>query len=684
MSETRLRRRPRQNLTPEQLEWNVNMLHELGWQSGKTQQGGVQEDGSTTDTPPPQQRTETPPRGGRPRIGSNRGQLSPEQDLFSEDRLRTANRDISEAQQFDDPDGHFAQDRQALMAALAEVARLREGGQVEAAAEAVVAARRIALGILARRRQFQEQREVWDRMSGPLERVRKTDFTPVANQGVRQEKLAPGPNFNAYLVALTAFEHDRTPQTAATLEQAARDYLQHFANDLNAFQKKTKDNRRKRQICEAALQQARHMRMALQMEQIGPPPWDERTAMQAAEIRAAFSFESMGEKAPPLLRGSGGASATFWVKGWNEQSEVDEGKKDFLFKPVKGEDMDPPFRRGDSTPREAITKALTDKVGAMTGIDFGVPPTSVVSIAPENIDLQTYNKAQEGQAGNNVMLLDPTVPQTGSLQQFVSSLGEVRDQPDGFLETVPQSECEKAAVLDILCLNGDRHPGNFMVGAPQQGEVGPRLIPIDHGLALPGRNQVKRIQQRMMSIEGNVLLKMPKSFEPFSNDMRDRIALMDPDALKQGIQDSIGIIDDLHPELNVRDHIGEESAELARRSAMFLKLACGRLSPAVVQIALASSCEELFDASAQEFPDRAEAVIALFEGHAEALTATYLEYGGTLPVQLRLKDLGWHAWGDYVWASEKFNPWFGKNATLLVAAYKNETAWAGQIDKPPR
>jgi hypothetical protein len=115
---------------------------------------------------------------------------------------------------------------------------------------------------------------------------------------------------------------------------------------------------------------------------------------------------------------------------------------------------------------------------------------------------------------------------------------------------------------------------------------------------------------------------------------------------------------------------------------MFLRLACGRLSPALVQIALANRHDELFDAPEEDFPARAEAVIAQYEAQAEAITETYLTHGPTT-VQLRLKKLGWHEWGDFVWAGAKFKPWFADNATVLLAAYKDGTAWAGQIAKPP-
>lgn len=242
---------------------------------------------------------QSPPlRRQGPVIGGSRDQVTPEQRALSE-RLRGANRDISQATQLNDPGGHLAQDREALVGALAEAQRLRAAGDLEAAAEAVTTAQRIAVAMLAKSRRHDEQQQTWDRMAGPLEQVRRTYLTPVQNEGVRKEKLNPGGHFTVYLEALTALENTPTPETAAALEQAARDYLVHFERDLNKIQQGSTDNQRKRQICEAAITQARHMRMALEMQRIGPPPWDEMTAMQAAEIRAGFQLRVAGREGAP-------------------------------------------------------------------------------------------------------------------------------------------------------------------------------------------------------------------------------------------------------------------------------------------------------------------------------------------------------------------------------------------------
>ena len=73
----------------------------------------------------------------------------------------------------------------------------------------------------------------------------------------------------------------------------------------------------------------------------------------------------------------------------------------------------------------------------------------------------------------------------GSLQLFVASEGPIENfSPSLF----PTDEIHKIAVLDVRLLNLDRNACNILVQNhidPSTGEESKRLVPIDHGLAIP-------------------------------------------------------------------------------------------------------------------------------------------------------------------------------------------------------
>lgn len=73
----------------------------------------------------------------------------------------------------------------------------------------------------------------------------------------------------------------------------------------------------------------------------------------------------------------------------------------------------------------------------------------------------------------------------GSLQAFVDSVC-----PAGDLGSSKYSvfDVQRIALLDMRLLNLDRHDGNILVRTDETGNF--RLVPIDHGLCLPGRLEV--------------------------------------------------------------------------------------------------------------------------------------------------------------------------------------------------
>jgi hypothetical protein len=78
----------------------------------------------------------------------------------------------------------------------------------------------------------------------------------------------------------------------------------------------------------------------------------------------------------------------------------------------------------------------------------------------------------------------------GSLQQFVSSIGDLEDySPDLF----SVDEVHKIAILDLRILNLDRNTANILVQEvfdKKKNKKKKVLIPIDHGLSLPDNLEV--------------------------------------------------------------------------------------------------------------------------------------------------------------------------------------------------
>ena len=78
--------------------------------------------------------------------------------------------------------------------------------------------------------------------------------------------------------------------------------------------------------------------------------------------------------------------------------------------------------------------------------------------------------------------LDKSKPLVGSVQQFISNKGAMRNQPLEVKGKIPAQDCQKIAILDTITLNVDRHGGNLMIN-DESGT--PNLVPIDHGLTFP-------------------------------------------------------------------------------------------------------------------------------------------------------------------------------------------------------
>jgi hypothetical protein len=456
-------------------------------------------------------------------------------------------------------------------------------------------------------KQLATQKAQYDQLSPVLDEVQRTYFNPKAAAGAAHLKK-DGPKadkeFKAYITALEQLENLKDaaaePPTAGQLSalkiaalavsDAAQKYLGHFDADLSDKAKQDKGNLGCQQICTEALKAVRHYSMALELTEIGAPtdgkPWTSEQQIQAAQLRAQLSFET-GYKKGGDLRASdtGGASAAFWIES---APPGEKATKNFIFKPILGEESPArDDRPGAGAAKEALASANAKLFEQMTGIDLGVPQTTVVTIGTYALNLE-----------QDTQVTGPTA--VGSMQEFAKSKGSVESNPTGTLRSVPAAACAKLAMNDIIGLNFDRHNGNFLVKDTGTGPTD--LIPIDHGCTLPTLKDFKALSSRIGGLEDgrphNCLLTMPGAFEKFDAKTIDQLALLDPTKMAAGMKNQLASLDTVNPGLGATGKVADESIEMSRRAMILMKKASAILSPAEIQIAIGQYGEQLFDPAA--------------------------------------------------------------------------------------
>ena len=371
----------------------------------------------------------------------------------------------------------------------------------------------------------------------------------------------------------------------------------------------------RKQTCETAIIQARHLMMAMEFDQIPEPtadaPWDDEMQLRATGMRSQLAFERGGQKATGLA--GLGTSTSYWIReqdaktvGENMEAqargdELSKGDRMYIFKPTDGEEFPAGSndRQGAGAIKEALAFGNAKLFAQQTGIDLRVPETGVVSLS---------GGALEGG--------DPTQTSIGSAQRNVgSNVSEMRATDQATLARVPKDDVHRIALMDIMSLSCDRHGGNIMIDTSDPNT--PRMTPIDHGGTLPSRSDFNLTKKRLAGVKSNVnsveivnaLLSVPSAFEPFDPQMVAQLDKLDPDAMEAGMKRQRDAIGRVHPGLNPEEKVGDDSFTMSKRAMMFTKMASRTLSPAEIQIALAARGEELFDVSDNGFDQLARQII---------------------------------------------------------------------------
>ncbi len=483
-----------------------------------------------------------------------------------------------------------------------------------------------------------------------------------------QDDLDAGPEFKAFLAKLESFEKADLPRSQGLVEDlraAAQTYLDHYDKHFDR-QKKQPKTQRKADACREVLADLRGYDMRQQLVELGDPPWQSEQALQASELKAMLDLESLpaGQRVAEPLDGST-ASAAFWI---NRQKPGKEATKSALFKP----DLDrispiEGFPSGGEPVREAMAARTGDVLTGMTMISFGIPETNIISLDCTRLPEEALLRAMAGPDGlvadkENQPQLDKSKPLVGSVQQFISNKGAMRNQPLEVKGKIPAQDCQKIAILDTITLNMDRHGGNLMIN-DESGT--PNLVPIDHGLTFPPAEARKELPERLGD-KHNALLGIASAYEPFSAEMLNSIAKIEPGKMVSALKQERGVVDAVHEGTAAK--LDDEALEASRRSAMFLKLAAPVLAPAVVQIALGQNAKTLFEPgiSDTEFTKRAQTVIDAVQKNGGAYAEYFLM---TSEEKLRMEEaLVRNGWPEKKGSLRR--DWLLANMALALKLYR--------------
>ncbi|EGC37018.1 hypothetical protein DICPUDRAFT_91707, partial [Dictyostelium purpureum] len=182
---------------------------------------------------------------------------------------------------------------------------------------------------------------------------------------------------------------------------------------------------------------------------------------------------------------------------------------------------------------------------------FGVPVTTLVEV--QHPIWNNKNGASSSES------IDEIVDECSKESLMVKKIGSLQEYIV-YEDTADEVGCSKFSVQDIhriglldsLVLNCDRHSGNLLVVAKEDGAGPLELVPIDHSLCLPSSDQ--------LSDAWFDWINFPQSKIPFSNEAKQMIQSIDIDQ----------VINSLHAKL---PKLRTECLETLKLTTLFVKKA---------------------------------------------------------------------------------------------------------------
>ncbi|ADB14841.1 hypothetical protein Psta_0145 [Pirellula staleyi DSM 6068] len=447
-----------------------------------------------------------------------------------------------------------------------------------------------------------------------------------------------------FLIASSVAETTRDAASFTNLELAAKSWLADLkARDPNDPQDPQVAKRK--QACETAIKQAKHLKLAARFSELGDLPWDAATEDKAADLQMQALFET-GDR--PMEQAGDSAFGAKWIV--SQDFANGEGKREFVYKAAFETDASEiqGFPRGSEPVREVLGDELAKQLKAMTGLEMNVPETRIVSVDSEKLNPADPGRSVIGSA-------QAAAPTIGSVVKLKDS------NPEAMKKVTPKS-AQKAALFDALALNVDRHGNNFLVTPP--GESGEsELVPIDNGLAFPSREGMEARRGRNASM--SAFSDIRSAYEPFDPEILAGIEMIDETTLIAGMKARTNTLQAEQPALNVKTVTPDAQMDLLARNIKFLKKAAPRVSPAVMMDLLMENAVAIFDSPDADFETAIEAVIQKGETRDKHL-APLLDMTDEekLTLYTDLWKLGWcHGYGN-----PRKNPG-GAAATLLFKVW---------------
>jgi hypothetical protein len=385
----------------------------------------------------------------------------------------------------------------------------------------------------------------------------------------------------------------------------ARGVARHFGLKLPSMQKQLRDDGLKTADAIASDKSDKYTesmkRRAEQCRKViedAPTTADPAEAKAVAAAKVQLDILSRGRPRALSLTGGGANGFQNVNQAYVLRNEVGPRTNAFVVKPAKaGGEKNP---SGASAGGEVVREALAGQAATFmreAGFEFDMPETYVMSLPGE-----LFPGADRTEV-------------TCSVQQWGASKGDLTNVSRADLAQIDPKQVASLALFDAMTLASDRHAGNLLIG--QKGE----LIPIDHGenfVEVKGdpkkRGRKEGIERLQVAMAGcnNVLLKIPAAHDPLPDDLRNLAKGIRPDEYKATLVQGKKAVAKDDPAFG--DLMSDESIDAAARAAQFVALAADAelpLSPAAIQVALASNAKTLFDPALRPDEFRAAAIDVL-------------------------------------------------------------------------
>jgi Phosphatidylinositol 3- and 4-kinase len=265
----------------------------------------------------------------------------------------------------------------------------------------------------------------------------------------------------------------------------------------------------------------------------------------------------------------------------NETGLVDPNTPNFkmVIKPISKEMGVTGFEAGGGGGREVFASIMSNKLGDMLGIDFGVPTTILTKVDGGRIGMTSGQDeiASVQLFAKNSKGLDDTAK-----KDLIEPDQKTNKFAQGVInERVPKESVHTMALFDFIALHMDRHGGNMLIGEDNE------LIPIDHGNILPTRRGLRKRRENI----DNVISSVDASDEMFGEEFLHMIDELDPEALSSTLIESI-------KQLPKEANKGlEEGIRMSKRSTEFLKFAARHLKINQIYEVLGTYMHLIFDSS---------------------------------------------------------------------------------------